>query len=388
MKTAGHEPPGRKPRIAVVDNSIDITGAATSIARTCEVLRDSFEFFFILPSNSKAILLFRRRGFEVTTLPMREIRKNFWSLLLYIPYLLINARRLRSLATSKDIDLVVNNDFYNLMPVLCRLMPGRKVPYVCFVRFMPSRFPARLLRFWCRLHDRYASHIIAVSEAVKRELPFQRNVSVIHNQLPATEVMYEPLPSKTIFYPSNYIVGKGHNYALECFARIAARFPDWKLMFVGSDMGLQKNKAFKEALIHRVAELGLQNRVECHGPVQYMGPLYRQAGLVLNFSESESFSLTCLEALFYGRPLIATDSGGPSEIIDAPETGLLVPVGNVGAMTEALETLLADEPRRERMGLNAYKTVRKKFSDERTVRALGEIFTRSIGIKNPTFNNR
>ena len=388
MKTSDARPTVRKPRVLIIENSVDVTGAATSITRSCEILRDSFEFLFILPSNSMAVDMVQRKGFEVVTFPMKEIRKKTWALIQYIPFLLINAWRLHKLIRKEKIDLVVNNDFYNLIPVLCRFLPGRRIPYVCFVRFLPSKFPARLVRLWCGLHSRYASGIIAVSEAVRRELPVEGKVEVIYNQLPAEETVYEPASSTVILYPSNYIKGKGHEYALESFVRIADRYPAWNLMFVGSDMGLKKNKDFKTALIRRAHDLGLQDRVEWRGSVQYMGPLYRQAGLVLNFSESESFSLTCLEALFHGRPLVATDCGGPAEIIDAPETGLLVPVGDVDAMTQAIDSLLADAPRREEMGRKAYVAVRNKFSDQTTVRALGEIFTRSIGIKSPTFNNR
>jgi len=388
MKTSGTEPTAHKPRVLIIDNSVDITGAATSIARSCEILRDSFEFLFVLPSHSLAVDLFKRKSFEVITMPMKEIRKDPWALVRYIPYLLINARRLNNLIRKERIDLVVNNDFYNLIPSLYRAMPGRRIPYVCFVRFLPSKFPQRLVRFWCDLHRRFASHIIAVSEAVRRELPVQQNVSVIYNQLPAEEITYVPVPSTVILYPSNYIVGKGQEYALASFARIADRYPEWKLMFVGSDMGLQKNKDFKAGLMRRAYDLGLQNRVEWHGPVQFMGPLYRHAALVLNFSESESFSLTCLEALFHGRPLIATACGGPSEIIDAPQTGLLVPVGDVDAMARAIDSLLADAPRRQEMGKKAYTAVRNKFSDQATVRALGAIFNRTIDIKTSTFNNR
>ena len=388
MNTSGTRPAVRKPRVLIIENSVDVTGAATSITRSCEILRDSFEFLFVLPRGSLAVGLFQRKGFEVVTFPMKEIRKKTWALIQYIPFLLINAWRLHKLIRKEKIDLVVNNDFYNLIPALYRFMPGRRIPYVCFVRFLPSKFPARLVRLWCGLHSRYASGIIAVSEAVRRELPVKGKVEVIYNQLPAEEIIYEPASSTVILYPSNYIVGKGHEYALESFARIADRYPAWKLLFVGSDMGLQKNRDFKTALIRRADDLGLHDRVEWHGPSQYMGLFYHDAGLVLNFSESESFSLTCLEALFHGRPLVATDCGGPAEIIDAPETGLLVPVADVDAMTRAIDSLLADAPRREEMGKKAYVAVRNKFSDQTTVRALGEIFNRSIGIKSPTFNNR
>jgi len=388
MKTDDGRPIVRKPRVLIIENSVDVTGAATSIVRSCEILHDFFEFLFVLPSNSLATELIRRHGFEVIMMPMKEIHKNLRALVQYLPYLWINARRLSSLVREMQIDLVVNNDFYNLIPGLYRLIPGRRVPYVCFVRFLPSKFPQKLVWFWCNLHHRYASHIIAVSEAVRRELPVREKVSVVYNQLPAEQTIYEPASSTVIFYPSNYIIGKGHEYALASFARVAARYPAWKLVFVGSDMGLQKNKDFKTMLIQRAHDLGLQDRVEWHGSVQNMGPFYRHAGLVLNFSESESFSLTCLEALFHGRPLIATNSGGPAEIIDAPETGLLVPVGDVDAMTQAMDSLLADAPRRQEMGRKAYAAVRSKFSDEATIRTLAEIFNDSMGIKKLTFNNR
>ena len=56
---------------------------------------------------------------------------------------------------------------------------------------------------------------------------------------------------------------------------------------------------------------------------------------MLNFSESESFSMTCLESLYYGTPLIATDSGGPAELFKHGESGHLVPNRDVQAMAKA-----------------------------------------------------
>lgn len=377
-----------KPHILIVENAMDVTGGITSIVRSSESLRNDFHFSFVAPTGSRTIPWLKQKGFEVEELPMREIRKNLWALALYIPFLLINGRRLRRIIREREVDMVVNNDFYNLTPVLHRFMPGGTVPYVCFVRFLPSKFPRPLVKLWCGLHKRHASHIIAVSQAVKRELPFQTHVAVVYDQLPADPVAYQPSSSNTILYPANYIQGKGHEYALESFARIAGRYPAWNLRFVGGDMGLQKNKNFKTVLMQRADALGLQQRVECLGFTSDLGPLYQQAGLVLNFSESESFSLTCLEALYNGRPLIATDCGGPAEIIDAPETGLLVPVGDIDAMTRALDNLLANAAGRHEMEERAYQTVRNKFRDEATVRILSRIYSESIGIKSPTFNNR
>lgn len=388
MSTTPPKSPMPKPHIVIVENAMDVTGGVTSIVRSSEHLRSDFYISFVSPTGSRAIPWLRQRGFEVDELPMREIRKSLWSLALYIPFLLINGRRLRGIIRKRKADLVVNNDFYNLTPVLHRFMPGGTVPYVCFVRFLPSKFPRPLVMMWCGLHKKYASYIIAVSQAVKRELPFQDKVVVAYDQLPAEPVSYQRSSSHVILYPSNFIKGKGHDYALETFARVADRYPTWKLRFVGGDMGLQKNKDFKTALMQRADVLGLQQRVEWQDFAADLGPLYQGAGLVLNFSESESFSLTCFEALYHGRPVIATDCGGPAEIIDAPETGLLVPVGDIDAMAHALDNLLANTARRHEMEEKAYRAVRNKFKEESTVRILGQIYSDSIGIKTPTFNNR
>ena len=150
------------------------------------------------------------------------------------------------------------------------------------------------------------------------------------------------------------------------------------MRFVGGDMGLQKNKDFKQYLIAHAISLGLGAQVEWHAFAEKISQEYLNAAIVLNFSESESFSLTCLEALFYGRPVIATRSGGPSEIIDHNESGILVDVKDVTAMAKAIDDLISSPEKRELMSRTAYERVRKKFSHENTVQKLGEVYKAAI----------
>lgn len=77
--------------------------------------------------------------------------------------------------------------------------------------------------------------------------------------------------------------------------------------------------------------------------------------------------------------MIATDCGGPAEIIDAPKTGLLVPVGDVAAMTAALHRLLGDPGTRASMAQQAYTSVRRKFNTQATAGALSTIYSIAIG---------
>ena len=127
-------------------------------------------------------------------------------------------------------------------------------------------------------------------------------------------------------------------------------------------MGLEKNRDYLAGL-RRLAAAGPGAERITFGPfLSDLADARGRAGIGLNFSHSESFSLTCLEASASGLPVIATRCGGPEEIIEHLVTGLLVPVGDVSAMAEAMETLLGDGERAARMGEAGRELVAQRFS--------------------------
>jgi L-malate glycosyltransferase len=214
------------PRILIIENSIAITGALKSIIRSSDVLKADYTFVFLLPNKSSATAYLRDLGFEAYELPMKEIRKNIFSLIVYFPMLCFNSIKLFQIIRRLTINLIVVNDFYNLLPAAYKIFGG-SLPYICYVRFLPTKFPKQLVRFWCAWHDRYATRTIAVSQAVKKELPYQENVIVIWNELPAEEMQFtSSTNSAIILYAANYIKGKGHEFALESFARVSKRHPN------------------------------------------------------------------------------------------------------------------------------------------------------------------
>jgi glycosyltransferase involved in cell wall biosynthesis len=100
----------------------------------------------------------------------------------------------------------------------------------------------------------------------------------------------------------------------------------------------------------------------------------KAADIVLNFSESESFSLTCLDALFFGTPLIASDCGGPAELFEHERSGLLVPNRDVLAMSAAIVQLAASADTRQRFAEAGRYFVRQKFAPAHTYQLLGELY--------------
>lgn len=373
-----------KPRILVIENSIAITGALKAIANTISQLQPSFSFFFILPKSSVADDYLKDLKLEaVEKWRMMELRKEIKSLILYLPMLFINAIRLKRFLKIHQIDLIHVNDLYNLLPPMARIL-GCKVPYICHVRFMPDAFPEIVFNFWLRVHMRYSYKIIAVSQILLKKLPVHEKLVMINDGLPfenGQEKMEEKTngtDNHTFLYVANMIEGKGQNFALDAFSLIHEQLPGWKLRFVGGDMGLKKNKEYIELLKSKSEKLKVANKIEWKGFTNDIEWEYKHADIVLNFSESESFSMTCLEALYFGRPMIASESGGPSEIIENNVTGILVTNGDSRAMSEAMKKVAMNKNRREEMGLKARAVVRQKFSTRNTSSKLEDLYDRIL----------
>jgi glycosyltransferase involved in cell wall biosynthesis len=72
--------------------------------------------------------------------------------------------------------------------------------------------------------------------------------------------------------------------------------------------------------------------------------------------ENQPFSI--LEAFAYGKPVIASDLGGMTELVTHHERGLLVPPGDVNSLTEAMIDMMEHPVEAQRMGQNAYEYVK------------------------------
>jgi L-malate glycosyltransferase len=370
----------KKPVILIIENSIDVTGAFIGATRAAEALRRDYEFRFILPEKSKAADWLQSHGFVTYFLPMIEIRRNILSLLLYIPCLFINAIRLNAIVKKEGIVIIHINDLYNLLPIALRLF-NKRIPYVCHIRFLPDKFPKWLFSFWLKLHCQYAQRIITVSHYLHDLLPPHPKLVLIHNGIHFDERYPATIAgeSKKVFlFLANFINGKGQNFAIEAFAQLHTTLPDWKLRFVGSDMGLKKNREYSARLVAMSKSLGVWEKIEWVGFTEDVEKEYKGADIVLNFSESESFSLTCAEALYFGKPVIATKCGGPSEIVDHLKSGLLVSNKATFEMAEAMHWLALRPKKRFDFGEFGKSKIRSVFTAAETARRISEVYLEVI----------
>lgn len=369
------------PVVLIVDNSRAVTGALNAICNATNTLRSDFEFVYILPRGSSGRSVLEQHGYRVHELPFVEISRRKLDLLRYVPMLVLNGWRLRQLARKEQASIIHLNDFYNLTVYVAQGISLGKLRIITHVRFLPQSLPQPLARTWRWLGEAFASRVICVSEAVRRYFNASVKVQVVFDPIPTSEFH----PAAEVFtrgantiihllYLGNYIPGKGQNFALEAFRQAYARDQRLRLLFVGGDMGMEKNRAFRKQLEDEVKNHGLPEVVSFAGFVNDVEQAIKQADIVLNFSESESFSLTCLDALYYGTPLIASDCGGPAELFENGRSGFLVPNRDVNAMASAINRLAADPNLRAQFAAAGKAFVRYKFRPEATYGRLGELY--------------
>jgi glycosyltransferase involved in cell wall biosynthesis len=97
-------------------------------------------------------------------------------------------------------------------------------------------------------------------------------------------------------------------------------------------------------------------------PHDELDRLYERAAIVACPSYREGFGVVCAEAMAHARPVVASAVGGLLDLVVDGETGILVPPGDVAALREALNRLLADEELRRRMGEAGRRRVSDHFS--------------------------
>lgn len=110
-----------------------------------------------------------------------------------------------------------------------------------------------------------------------------------------------------------------------------------------------------------MVELGIDtDRCHLNGPVEDVVKVYQDSSIFVLSSRFEGFGMVLVEAMACGLPVVSFDCpAGPDEIITDGVDGLLVPSGDVHALTEKLILLMSDENLRRRLGQQALQTAQR-----------------------------
>ena len=173
-----------------------------------------------------------------------------------------------------------------------------------------------------------ADAIICVSHAMKQLISSHYNITtkVFVNHIgvnsdaileKSKQIIPISLPKKYIVYVSGLRPVKNHLKLLDNIG-IFLKETEYKLVIVGD--GVLKNE-----ILSKIASLKLHDHVILTGNIKNPYPIIKNASYSLLTSASESFSLVCVESIVLGTPILATDCGGPREIL-APQLEINKPI--------------------------------------------------------------
>jgi len=226
-----------------------------------------------------------------------------------------------------------------------------------------------------------AWRLIVCSESMRREVKHlfglaDDKVAVIPNGIdlpnaaPAPPRAQFAAPGERLLFQIGRMVPeKGAGVLLEAAAALRQRH-DLRLVLAGTG-------PYRADLERRAQALGIADRVNFAGyvPDSVAQALFSYADVAVVPSIYEPFGIVALEAMAAGAPLVASDVGGLSDIVEHGVNGLKAAPGDVQSLTEQIDRLLTDRNLAGRLASNAIRLVRERYSWEGVALATLDFYT-------------
>ncbi len=247
---------------------------------------------------------------------------------------------------------------------------------------LPYYFSRQVISLEVKFLYKKAARIIAVSHGIKNDMinnygMAQKKIAVIHNSVDSAMIQKMLLKDrqqsdkenkeiKKIISVGRLTEQKGLFDLIKSFAVVRKSIPA-KLTILGEG-------ELRSDLEKLVGDLGLDGDVHMPGFLDNPWAVIKKADVFVLSSHWEGFGNVIVEAMVCGTPVISTDCDyGPREIITHGHDGMLVPVGDVHAMSKIIIDLLTDEQLRHKLADNAKETV-KRFDSRIVTRQYEQLF--------------
>jgi glycosyltransferase involved in cell wall biosynthesis len=160
---------------------------------------------------------------------------------------------------------------------------------------------------------------------------------------------------------------KGHEVLLRAVARLRQNRVGCSLVIAGEGPDRERLEALSR-------KLGLAAHVHFLGHVSNPADVVAAVDLFVLPSLVEGLPLALLEAMYAGKPCIATSVGGVPEVIRSGENGLLVPAGNEIALADAIAALAGSSELRRRLAAAARTTIERSFTERAYLESLEALY--------------
>lgn len=355
-----------------VNHTGRLVGPSHSLLKLLKYLRAAHEVAVVMPSTGEL-----SRALEQESIPwyVSRFRYRYMSVLMWLIW-------------RGKFDLVYGNNFSGVSwrALMAAKLAGR--PFVWHIREVLSADlqPKKVRRL------RYADAIIAVSQAsarsVKSYLP-EKDITVIYNGIETTDFTPARCEAKRYVHNALKVTGesivvtsigricaqKNQLQAVEAAASIIKNHPSVMFCFLGEF----QEPGYVARLKEQASQLGLKDNIRLLGFRNDVATYLRGSDILLHTSVQEAHPRAVMEAMAAELPVVAYDvPGGMSETVVPGRTGYLIPFGDVMAITQAIEELVANPALRRQMGERGRKRVEAMFTAEETAQQVSAVIDRVL----------
>ncbi len=291
------------------------------------------------------------------------------------------------LICKQRIDVLHVND-YQVMPALNRI--SGQLPSLLSWH---SPFPIRVeghVRSVVRAMSKYRavafSNPLYVAHACQAGLPENRTILLtpfsdtkLFAQRPGDPKLLRqrygiPFDAVVVTCVQRFDAKAGHDPFLAAAEPLLARYPKLWLLLVGGESFTDSvspiRRTHREAVETRARTSSFKERIVMTGRVPFddLADVYQTTDIFVMFSRRECFGLAILEAMASGLPVVGSDVDGIAYQIEHGKTGVLVPVGDLPAASNAIETLILDRALRRTLGDAARQSALSRFGIDIQIR--------------------
>ncbi len=370
-------------RILYLNHVTEISGAEMSLLALLRGLdKARYEPVCVLPGPGPLSDRLREVSREVRYAPFVRFKRTRNPLLLfaYANLLPVTVKPLVRYLIKHEVHLIHSN---STIAHLHGALAARQMSLPC-VWHMRDLVP---LGWWARIYAKWTNRIIAISEAVREHLqrsgiPAEK-IQVILNgvDLSAFAPRPSPLRKGLGFTDEHFVFGmvaqlvpwKGHEVFLRAAARIVSAMPNARFVIVGDDL-FGDHPDYVQSLVGLTELLALDDEVHFLGYRDDIVDVLASLDALVLPSLNEPFGRVLIEAMAMEKPVIATNVGGPPEIVDHEISGLLVPPADVDALADAMLRLARDQEWSRHLGKQGRARVARDFDIALTVQRTQKVY--------------
>lgn len=366
-----------KKHVLFLHSSSEMYGSDRSLLSLIKLLdKEKYKITVLLPCEGPLVQELQKidkvtiRIFEVAVLRRKNL--SFGGMMSYLHEFVRSYHYIRKLIRQEHVNIVYTN--------VAVVFPGAIA--ATFSRNCKSLWHIREIikdkreRFIVSLFVRLFSDFVIANSRATGEAICQKKqkLRVVYNAVDKkkTAVVHSPKTNVVVGMAGRINRWKGQKLFVDMAEIVHEKRP--KVQFQIAGAAYSGEEYLEEELKEYIHAKKLENYVSMLGQVNHMDDFYSSLDIfVLPSTQPEPFGLVVIEAMEMKLPVIATNHGGPVEIISDRADGFLVPFDRAEVMADRCIELVDDWKLRESMGKKAQEKKRAMFSLEKTVYKIDQI---------------